>query len=119
MTPYSSPTPGTAAESYNKALSRAHVTIQNTFGRLKNRWRCVCKDRMLHYKPEKCAQIILACSVLHNIALDFAVPDPQEPIIGNKGFIAIVGFNARLAGFIVVANWYFLLFYRYSRIPRE
>ncbi|KOB64585.1 Uncharacterized protein OBRU01_24000 [Operophtera brumata] len=86
MTPYSNPAPGTAAESYNKVHSRARVTIENTFGRLKNRWRCVCKDRVLHYKPEKCAQIILACSVLHNIALDFGVPDPQGPIIATQEF---------------------------------
>ncbi|CAH0731365.1 unnamed protein product, partial [Brenthis ino] len=82
MTPYNNPAPGSAGETFNKLHSRARITIENTFGRLKNRWRCLCKDRVLHYKPEKCAQIILACSVLHNIALDLGVPDPQEQTIG-------------------------------------
>ncbi|CAH0717791.1 unnamed protein product, partial [Brenthis ino] len=41
-------------------------------------WRCVNKDRTLHYSPEKCAKIIIACCVLHNIALKFGVPDPEE-----------------------------------------
>ncbi|CAH0731890.1 unnamed protein product, partial [Brenthis ino] len=87
MTPYNNPAPGSAGETFNKLHSRARVTIENTFGRLKNRWRCLCKDRVLHYKPEKCAQIILACSVLHNIALDLGVPDPQEQtIVNNQDF---------------------------------
>lgn len=59
----------------NKKHMSARVLIENTFGRLKNRWRCLCKDRVLHYKPEKCAQIIQACCVLHNIALNYKVPD--------------------------------------------
>ncbi|RVE42632.1 hypothetical protein evm_012718 [Chilo suppressalis] len=82
MTPYSDPAPGTAAESYNNTHRRARVTIENTFGRLKNRWRCTSKDRVLHYKPEKCAKIILACCVLHNLALEHGVPDPEncEPV---------------------------------------
>lgn len=54
------------------------VVIENTFGRLKNRWRCLHRDRTLHYRPEKCARIILACCVLHNIAIKFNVPDPED-----------------------------------------
>ncbi|RVE40940.1 hypothetical protein evm_014409 [Chilo suppressalis] len=83
MTPYSNPAAGSAAETYNNVHSIARVVIENTFGRLKNRWRCVCKDRVLHYKPEKCAQIIIACSVLHNLALDFTVPLPSNEMFGN------------------------------------
>ncbi|RVE44709.1 hypothetical protein evm_010613 [Chilo suppressalis] len=82
MTPYSDPAPGTAADSYNNAHRRARVTVENTFGRLKNRWRCTSKDRVLHYKPEKCAKIILACCVLHNLALKYGLLEPEnfEPV---------------------------------------
>ncbi|CAK1585217.1 unnamed protein product [Parnassius mnemosyne] len=75
-------TPFLDAESnnYNEKHMRARVVIKNTFSRLKNRWRCLHKDRVLHYKPVKCAHIILACSVLHNIIINFGVEDTEENI---------------------------------------
>lgn len=68
---------GSPEANYTSLHGKARVVIENTFGRLKNRW-CVNKDRTLHYSPEKCAKIIIACCVLHNIALKFGVPDPEE-----------------------------------------
>ncbi|KAF9811668.1 hypothetical protein SFRURICE_011031 [Spodoptera frugiperda] len=84
MTPYADSS-NPIAEIYNKKHSATRVVIENTFGRLKNRWRCVCKDRVLHYKPAKCAQIIIACCILHNIATDFNIPDPED----SEGDIAL------------------------------
>ncbi|KAF9799203.1 hypothetical protein SFRURICE_006463 [Spodoptera frugiperda] len=77
MTPYAESS-NPIAEMYNKKHSATRVVIENTFGRLKNRWRCVCKDRVLHYKPAKCAVIIIACCILHNIATDYNIPDPED-----------------------------------------
>lgn len=79
MTPCLNPAPGSREAEYNSKHSTARVVIENTFGRLKNRWRCLCKDRVLHYHPTKCAKIITACSVLYNLALDYGVPEPEEP----------------------------------------
>uniref|UniRef100_A0A2H1WHW7 SFRICE_008278 n=1 Tax=Spodoptera frugiperda TaxID=7108 RepID=A0A2H1WHW7_SPOFR len=84
MTPYAESS-NPIAEMYNKKHSATRIVIENTFGRLKNRWRCVCKDRVLHYKPAKCAQIIIACCILHNIATDFNIPDPED----SEGDIAL------------------------------
>lgn len=78
MTPYLNPLQNSAEESFNKIHTSARVVIENTFGRLKNRWRCVHRDRTLHYQPEKCAQIIIACCVLHNIAMKYNVPEPDK-----------------------------------------
>lgn len=78
MTPYRETQPQSMEEKFNKKHSTARVVIENTFGRLKNRWRCVCKDRVLHYKPIKCARIIVACCVLHNFALQHNIPDPDD-----------------------------------------
>ncbi|KOB71629.1 Uncharacterized protein OBRU01_10895 [Operophtera brumata] len=80
MTPYLNVAADSVEGSYNKKQITTCVTIENTFGRLKNRWRCLCKDRVLHYKPAKCAQIIEACCVLHNIALNFGVPEPEDDL---------------------------------------
>lgn len=78
MTPFAETVTGSPEANYNEKHMGARVIIENTFGRLKNRWRCMSKDRTLHYKPTKCAQIIQACCVLHNLALDFNVSDPIE-----------------------------------------
>ncbi|KAL0879511.1 hypothetical protein ABMA27_003253 [Loxostege sticticalis] len=78
MTPITDAAEGTPEAKYTTVHGQTRVIIENTFGRLKNRWRCLSKDRTLHYKPEKCAKIIIACSVLHNIAIDFTVPDSED-----------------------------------------
>lgn len=85
MTPITDAAEGTPEAKYTTIHGKARVVIENTFGRLKNRWRCLCKDRTLHYTPERCASIIMACSVLHNLALDFMVPDPEDDIIYSSG----------------------------------
>ncbi|XP_063893081.1 putative nuclease HARBI1 [Helicoverpa armigera] len=82
MTPIANAAPDTPEANYNEKHMRARVVIENTFSRLKNRWRCLHKDRVLHYKPLKCSRIILACSVLHNIMIDFGVEDREEDILG-------------------------------------
>lgn len=34
-------------------------------------YRCLLKDRVLHYRPKTASKIILACAVLHNLAIHF------------------------------------------------
>ncbi|KAJ8709366.1 hypothetical protein PYW07_009192 [Mythimna separata] len=83
MTPFPDAAEGTPAYKYTAIHGKTRVPIENTFGRLKNRWRCLCKDRTLHYGPEKCAKMITACSVLHNLALKFNVPEPEPAELQN------------------------------------
>ncbi|XP_050563595.1 putative nuclease HARBI1, partial [Spodoptera frugiperda] len=78
MTPILDAVEGTPASKYNVVHGKTRVVVENTFGRLKNRRRCLSKDRTLHYTPEKCAKIIMACCVLHNLAINFNVPEPQS-----------------------------------------
>ncbi|CAH1995307.1 unnamed protein product [Acanthoscelides obtectus] len=57
------------------ALSDLHAQVlcveddAATSGVLKNRFRCLLKDRVLHYAPFRAGQIINATSVLHNMCV--------------------------------------------------
>ncbi|KAJ8348787.1 hypothetical protein SKAU_G00273760 [Synaphobranchus kaupii] len=72
---------------YNLAHGRTRSVVERTIGLLKGRWRCLdASGGKLLYKPEKVTRIILACGVLHNIALRHGIGmdveirmDPQEP----------------------------------------
>ncbi|XP_044134535.1 putative nuclease HARBI1 [Bufo gargarizans] len=84
--------PKTKAEKqYNAAHNATHSVIERTFGSLKSRFRCLDRSGgVLQYSPEKGAQIILACCILHNLAVsrkldvdivdDLEVPPPVPPV---------------------------------------
>ena len=50
---------------FNYRLSRARMVIENAFGRLKGRWRCLLKRN--DAATEDVPMMITACCVLHNI----------------------------------------------------
>ncbi|XP_040211674.1 putative nuclease HARBI1 [Rana temporaria] len=55
---------------YNRAHKKSRAIVESTFGLLKSRFMCLAKPGgELLYSPWKCARIILACCVLHNICL--------------------------------------------------
>ena len=56
---------------YNNKLSTTRFLIENTFALLKGRFR---KLKFVDAKVERISDIVTACCVLHNIALDF----PEE-----------------------------------------
>lgn len=105
--------PKTKAEkSYNAAHKTAHSVIERTFGSLKSRFRCLDRSGgVLQYSPEKGAQIILACCILHNLAVsrnqhvdildDLESPPPVPPVSREENTEA--GKRAR----IKVINQYF------------
>jgi hypothetical protein len=54
-----------AQRRFNYRHSRARMTIENTFGRLKARWRCLLKKNEFHL--ENIHRVVLSCCVLHNV----------------------------------------------------
>ncbi|KAG7300750.1 hypothetical protein JYU34_015079 [Plutella xylostella] len=94
MTPIADAAEESPEAKYNRIHGKARVLIENTFGRLKNQWRCLSKDRTLHYTPEKSAKIITACAVLYNIAIDFLVPLPE--VVDNQGSEVVPGASAAM-----------------------
>lgn len=66
----------------------------------------MCKERLLHYKPETCTDITNACAVLHNICIDtndhlpedelMMVQETDDAIIMPAGALQAVGNENRL-----------------------
>ena len=50
---------------FNFRLSKARITVEHAFGRLKGRWRCLLKR--MDYNLENEPHVVAACVVLHNI----------------------------------------------------
>ncbi|KAJ1104106.1 hypothetical protein NDU88_001521 [Pleurodeles waltl] len=67
-----------AEECYNEAHGRTRRSIEQTFGLLKARFRCVHLTGGSLYYSTKVCQIIVACCMLHNLALRRQVPFLQE-----------------------------------------
>ncbi|KAJ1216208.1 hypothetical protein NDU88_003814 [Pleurodeles waltl] len=68
-----------AEERYNESHGQTRRVIERTFGLLKARFRCLhMTGCSLFYSPKKVCQIIIACSLLHNLALRRQVPFLQE-----------------------------------------
>lgn len=65
------PVIGAPDNSPESRYTRRHCTARNSvercIGVYKNYFRCLSKDRTLHYSPRKAAYIIYACAVLYNI----------------------------------------------------
>ena len=58
-----------AQHNFNYQQSRALIVVENAFGRLKGRWRCLLKR--LDMQVDKVAVAVGACVVLHNICETF------------------------------------------------
>ena len=73
MTPYLQP--NAQQENFNFALCRTRVVIEQTFGILKSRFQCLKGMRM---RPERCAEVVLTCAILHNIA---TIRNEYQPVV--------------------------------------
>jgi hypothetical protein len=71
MTPY--PEPQTQPERrFNRALKVTRSLIERTFGILKRRFHILHSE--IRMRPERVCTIIVACCILHNIAIDHNEP---------------------------------------------
>ncbi|KAJ1165222.1 hypothetical protein NDU88_005650 [Pleurodeles waltl] len=64
--------------------------MERTFGLLKARFRCLhLTDGSLCYSPKKVCQTVVACCMLHNLALRRHVPFLQEEEAGDARVPAV------------------------------
>ena len=69
MVPFHNPEDGTREARFNKKHARARQVVERCFGVLKGRFRCLNKERILHYSPQKAGLIMYAVFTLHNICI--------------------------------------------------
>lgn len=77
LTPMLHQPEGTPGFRYTAAHCSTRNCVERCIGVLKGRWRCTRRERTLHYGPEVAAVIIIACCVLHNIAVEHRLPEPR------------------------------------------
>ncbi|CAG2192426.1 HARBI1 [Mytilus edulis] len=88
MTPYLRPTEP-CHEKFNKAHMKTRCCIERTFGWWKKRFNCLHQGIRMH--PEKVCKIIMACAVLHNLAIEMKEPmDEYDNEIVNNDDLNIV-----------------------------
>ena len=68
------PPAGSPEANYNARIRTIRSSVEMCHGKLKNRFRCLLKDRTLHYSPVTAGQIVNSCAVLHNICIGNNVP---------------------------------------------
>lgn len=88
LTPIVDPDEHSPQYIYNMSLKKVRCSIERCNGVLKSRFRCLIKDRVLHYTPNKATKIINACTVLHNMCInELEHPNIDEIDIGQLGII--------------------------------
>ncbi|XP_046576801.1 putative nuclease HARBI1 [Haliotis rubra] len=81
LTPYFNPH-GQPEQRYNDSLCATRVTIERTFGRWKRRFHVLHSE--VRMEPSRVCCIVVACAVLHNIAIDMCEPDDDRANIDEQ-----------------------------------
>ncbi|XP_052223975.1 putative nuclease HARBI1 [Dreissena polymorpha] len=64
---------------YDRQHRQGRLCIERTFGLLKSRFRCLHKTGgVLPLKPQKFANVFMACCRLHNLCVQNGLPEPPE-----------------------------------------
>lgn len=83
-------------KAYNKWHTKVRLSIERTFGILKNRFRCLNgKERALRYNPQKASYIVVACCVLHNLSIIADLPRENENENENDCEVPDIPYNER------------------------
>ena len=78
LTPYRQPI-SVAQENYNYAHKKTRVLVEQAFGRWKRRFHCLHVETRM--APDRVCVIIVACAVLHNMAIDWKEPMLEDTAI--------------------------------------
>ncbi|XP_062598298.1 putative nuclease HARBI1 [Saccostrea cucullata] len=94
LTPVGNPT-SRGEDRYNGSHRRTRVVVEQAFGVLKSRFRCLHKTGgALEYTPAKCCKIVYVCCQLHNICIDKRIPvfeEPEEALVEAQNEVTYQG----------------------------
>ena len=83
MTPY--PQPCTRSEEqFSKAHKTTRCIIERSFGLLKRRFHVLHSE--IRMAPDRVCTIIVACIVLHNIAIRLREPEVDDGVVGEEEY---------------------------------
>ena len=79
------------------------MVVENAFGRLKGRWRCLLK-RMDYYETDHAVNAIASCIILHNICESQGDPcdtlwihnDPSPHVTETTSITSVTDNNAKI-----------------------
>lgn len=74
ITPYRNVEDGTSNAHFNDVHSKARCIVERTIGILKARWKILSNGKRSRYSPEKMAMFANVSADLHNICIEFKVP---------------------------------------------
>lgn len=63
---------------FNRSHKRVRMSVERSIGLLKTVFRCLLKDRVLHYTPTFAGSLVYAASSLHNFRINRRVLDPND-----------------------------------------
>ncbi|XP_065368832.1 putative nuclease HARBI1 [Calliphora vicina] len=78
LTHYRNPQENSMESKFNDIHSKARCIVERTIGILKARWKILCHEKRSRYSAEKIAQFSNVCAALHNICLQFKVPNYED-----------------------------------------
>ena len=82
MKPYPETSNTTAEEKhFNYRQSRARMVVENSFGRLKGRWRCLLKR--MDYELSNITCVVAACITLHNLCEKYGDYCMEDWLVSN------------------------------------
>jgi hypothetical protein len=77
LTPILRAAVGSPEDRYTKAHCKTRSCIERLYGVLKATFRCLRRDRVLHYQPKVASDIIITCCVLYNMMHYYKYEDFQ------------------------------------------
>ncbi|XP_052126006.1 putative nuclease HARBI1 [Frankliniella occidentalis] len=110
--------PGTPEFDYTQIHCSARNCVERCIGVLKARWRCLCSDRALTYRPTFSGQIINACCALHNYCLFRGLLNPRPYI--QRVPVVLPDYNDLPRGLLAraAAEQRHLIYYAHARKQR-